>query len=837
MFSRPSFSIRRLIPQRKPDSPEAKAGLHPPGDQEKEPRSRTWPVGNRKGPIPSIDLRRSEDSHRIIVLPPLPDTPNSWTGSYHDFCNDTSFTSPRCSPTPPSSSRNFSPQRSPNQTPQTSPQRTPPKSPLLTPRQHDGSPRSRSSSLASAEPSQFPLPISSSSSLPPQHQEDGWPLPSLVSPRDLLGYMDDGVRTQWLSDDESQSQRGIQENAQRTAHGADDAFRRKESRPGVNRLSTLGFAPSSDTSTRSAAAKRASLARRTSQRISQSSSKSGRSAATKVPLKTPFSAAPKRLSSVARTKKQRQKKTRRRPRVGVAGPKWTFTEGAKDLFAIRIFNRVEADEMLPESVLREIRMSRATQARLAKKTGGIDTDSDASPIELDRLLFNEAPSPTILLAEHHLPPNTEDDDTTPRPSPTLRSRAEQQNPILAAEDIEDRETMKFKAFFRGQGQHREVQAPSQPPPLPPKNPHRRPLIRQSPPLRPPPPLRQSPPLRPPPLLFRPSPPLFTIPEMAPDDSKPFLPPLPQRPRRPPPRARRPSTTAHPIYEAADAARLKKLNELYIILPSTPLVPRLAFRGDAGPVAHAPIFLARADVFRTKLAQAAGGEGDAIDKAELAEYQTAILGGSGDFLDEVVDYTRPSEADEAEREDAVRWFAGFGFAGPGALVGEGDVKVARALQGQAGVPRGFVKCDPARRASVQQCRTSSEGTLPPLPPPPHYSSRPPPWPVSSREMQEVGGAMGFRDYYLQQRRQQQQWEVQLRVNPATATTSPAAAGGSSSLWRTSAASLPQSPMLDIVVGQDAGGNEYVVPPMGFNLGHDLGDFLKWEAAGYYGSSLA
>lgn len=826
MFSRPSFSIRRLIPQRKPDSPEAKTGLHPPGDQE---RSRTWPVGNRKGSIPTIDLRRSEDSHRIIVLPPLPDTPNSWTGSCHDFCNDTSFTSPRCSPTPPSSSSNFSPQRSPTHTPQTTPQRSPPKSPLLTPRQHDGSPRSRSSSLASSSPRQFQLSVSSPPELPPQQQEDGWALPSLVNPRDLLGYMDDGVRTQWLSDDEGPSQRNRQEPSQPTAHGADDTFHRNESRPGVNRLSTLA---SSDPSTRSAAAKRASLARRTSQRISQSSSKSGRSATTKVPLKTPFSAAPKRLSSVARTKKQRQKKTRRRPRVGVAGPKWTFTEGAKDLFAIRIFNRVEADEMLPESVLREIRMSRATQARLAKKTGGIDADSDKSPIELDRLLFNDASSPTIPLVQRHLPPKTEEDDTTPRPSPTLRPRVEyqpslpQQNSIPAADNVEDRETMKFKSFFRGQSQHREVQAPSHPPPLPPKNPHRRPPLRQ------PPPLRQSPPLRPSPPLFKPSAPLFTIPETAPDASKPFLPPLPQRPRRSPPRARRPApppglgittplsttTTTTPLTPTV-AARLQKLQDLYIILPSTPHHPRFTH-------GHAPIFLARADLFRTRLALAAAGDDRAspIDRAELAEYQAAILGGSGDFLGEVVDYTRPSEADEAEREDARRWFGGFGFDGPGALVGEGDVKVARGLVREV------------------QGRMSMGGTLGA---PPAYSARAPPPPVegSEVEMQEVAGATGFKDYYLQQRHQQQRG-VPLRVDSATTTTSsPAgAAGGGSSLWRASAASLPQSPMLDIVVGQDAGGNEYVVPPMGFNLGHDLGDFLKWEAdnvfaAGYYGSSVA
>lgn len=42
------------------------------------------------------------------------------------------------------------------------------------------------------------------------------------------------------------------------------------------------------------------------------------------------------------------------------------------------------------------------------------------------------------------------------------------------------------------------------------------------------------------------------------------------------------------------------------------------------------------------------------------------------------------------------------------------------------------------------------------------------------------------------------------------------------------SLPPSPMLDLVVSNQSGKDEEVPIPMGFNLGHDLGDFLNWEA---------
>lgn len=56
-------------------------------------------------------------------------------------------------------------------------------------------------------------------------------------------------------------------------------------------------------------------------------------------------------------------------------------------------------------------------------------------------------------------------------------------------------------------------------------------------------------------------------------------------------------------------------------------------------------------------------------------------------------------------------------------------------------------------------------------------------------------------------------------------------------RHSLASLPQSPMLDLRVISDPEGDDVDVEvvPMGYNLGHDLGDFLKWEAEHVYAYS--
>jgi hypothetical protein len=59
-------------------------------------------------------------------------------------------------------------------------------------------------------------------------------------------------------------------------------------------------------------------------------------------------------------------------------------------------------------------------------------------------------------------------------------------------------------------------------------------------------------------------------------------------------------------------------------------------------------------------------------------------------------------------------------------------------------------------------------------------------------------------------------------PGQATTTPTRRTRSPSMD-----SLPQSPMMDLVVSHDVEGNEYMVP-MGFNLSHDLGDFLTWHA---------
>lgn len=56
-------------------------------------------------------------------------------------------------------------------------------------------------------------------------------------------------------------------------------------------------------------------------------------------------------------------------------------------------------------------------------------------------------------------------------------------------------------------------------------------------------------------------------------------------------------------------------------------------------------------------------------------------------------------------------------------------------------------------------------------------------------------------------------------------------------RESVNSLPPSPMLDLRVIRSANGDDLDVVPMGYNLGHDLGDFLKWEAEHAYAGDFS
>jgi hypothetical protein len=136
-----------------------------------------------------------------------------------------------------------------------------------------------------------------------------------------------------------------------------------------------------------------------------------------------------------------------------------------------------------------------------------------------------------------------------------------------------------------------------------------------------------------------------------------------------------------------------------------------------------------------------------------------------------------EGDEAGLEDIVDWWNGFGFQGYG--------KMERRAMRPGPTPKHRTN----QRRSPIACPVPIR-TLKPLP--------------ALRE------AMIGRE--------------QARMD--TDTTPSAGLAGTKQRRVSLAESLPPSPMLDLVLPSPSQDDEVI--PMGFNLGHDLGDFLNWEA---------
>lgn len=798
--------MKWLVPQRKSGEVESS---HSTEDSTRTNKSQTWPKGNRKGPIPTIDIRRSEDIHRIVVLPPLPDTPKSWCSSVYSCEDEAKFVSPRSSPTPPSDER--SRQRSPSRTPQ--------RSPLLTPQQLEWCMRPRSSSLVPLAP---PLILYSPPSSPRSRpHQDSSPVSLLGPTEDFLSARhsaDEPTPTKWNFERghsfESQTSMksapgtlGRPSDIEQLIRETDEAFKL------WNSPLSHGLTDSMSDRTRdSGLVRRASLARRTSQRSNRSSTgptKSPTKAAKKSPLSTQLSG----QSSVLGTKKVRPKKSNRRPRGSGSWPtsRWTLTGTAKDLFTIRIFNRIEADEMLPESVLQEIRMSRATQARLAREAAAdkeSDAESDAGHVE------EQSTQPGIPIIIH------EDVDAHHSAPPARGKDSERQEQEHIESPVDSTAPYKDEDVALPIMMAVDEQAPP-PPGVPVNKPWASLTAPQSKNHR-----RRSP--------MKQAAPLPTIPEVIAVGADTFLSPTSQR---------------------VGAPRLN--TDDYIFLPATPYTFNMrTFR-------QGPIRLSKADLPIGKLAAAVD------DTLDWTAFQMAIIGGAGDFFGESTDYSRPSDTELAERDDMATWFAGFGFDGPGMLVSATDAlrlqretppMPAPAQTPTPPNPPAVATAPPRTRTPVAelespQTQQQPQSQLRPQPQPPRYANivkrvdpgsrlTPPEYFLSTG----IGlGQEGVTTYhnlmtlpggytYTRPRSGFGFSASGMVANHVGLHINPAKRGSAESTQ-----SLPQSPMLDLVVSRDVDGNEYVVP-MGFNLGHDLGDFLKWEAenvfgGGYYGPDPA
>ncbi|KAI1815235.1 hypothetical protein GGS20DRAFT_355759 [Poronia punctata] len=214
------------------------------------------------------------------------------------------------------------------------------------------------------------------------------------------------------------------------------------------------------------------------------------------------------------------------------------------------------------------------------------------------------------------------------------------------------------------------------------------------------------------------------------------------------------------------------------------------------VRHGPIRLSKADLVpEVKLAPDEG--------LDWTAFQMAILG-AGDWFTDSDDSVRRREAEEAA--EIAEWWDSWHFQSPGGLV---------TRPSEASSPTSTLSGDEIPDISYPEVVTAAHN--------PHRLQ--PAW----QDVRRRSGAEGLQlnldfatgkhptRYYMDTQAMNGPWgsdgEQKQTVN------------------RDSVNSLPPSPMLDLRVIRSASG-DFDVVPMGYNLGHDLGDFLKWEAEHAY-----
>ncbi|WZH50338.1 uncharacterized protein QYS62_011582 [Fusarium acuminatum] len=201
--------------------------------------------------------------------------------------------------------------------------------------------------------------------------------------------------------------------------------------------------------------------------------------------------------------------------------------------------------------------------------------------------------------------------------------------------------------------------------------------------------------------------------------------------------------------------------------------------------HGPITLSLAEVGR--------GARTMDDTVDWTTFQMAILGGAGDLFQDM-----SSEEDTKQVEEITSWFDRFGFETYGELITED-------------VPESECEPVPSMRSSSHSTLSSTYSTIGndidlPIPVGAEFPSGF--WNVPAPG-QALDKAKFFNSTGLKR------WVGE--------------GGPKRPSFHSSEESLPPSPMMQLVVHMDDG--EAAISdtvPMGYNLGHDLGDFLKWQA---------
>ncbi|KAL8340092.1 hypothetical protein RB601_006289 [Gaeumannomyces tritici] len=835
MNSRPGFSIRRLISQRRPRGAEdgcgdsvheafvrpSKDDLARPSSQHGQP-ARTW-KRSKNPPQPIVVVSGSRAVHTITgPLPPLPDTPRSAASS---LCS----CDYRASPWTPASSTPPPLCYSRSKTPDTL-------SPLLSPR------------TAKLDEMGLLLQDTTDSSIP------------LVLAQTLSPVLDKTKckdSQQNYTAGHQQAVEDMSENVRQLIRETDEAFKAVGA---VLSEARLVSQQSSSPATSPHLARDSKFA----MALAQSPRWPGYRAGPRSPLKlaSPLTS-PTRRSSVSKAKRRKSKKGRRgqqqqeqqeNKRQHAATPKtgarWTLSENMSELLNGRLFHRLEADEIQTPDQVQEWRLkNRPSRPEVRTHTESIRTHTESirTPTESIRTPTESIRTVEMDGSETPIEPFHLDDlpsrigaagvRMSMTPSPTVEvaisntfdfgldvarkdsTASEQQQSLPRLQEPTKAEEMLF----------RDISFPTPPQ----KN-----ALRQQP--------------------RRQLPPLPTIPEVmvaGPDGTL-------KRDQQPQQLGiQSQAATVQQMQEMRQA----KVTDEFVMLNCSPYTMTMpTFR-------HGPIRFARSEL-------------NVLDPKQLADetldwtaFQMAILGGAGDFFSDSIDFTRMADADEVD--EIAGWFDGLGVGSVGHLVSseeeekdyshDAEIKVHHARHTNIGeqaqsegeedggedddddateragsvrerrsVPPALdtelaSKCPPsptgtAEYSPISSTGSSSASTQPEMvqihrgpPPIPLVLERPPG--LWNPKFELTGQGVG-------------RWVLessQLVHGPADADGLLRPGKGRVG----SRESLPQSPMLDLVVGRSVTGEDYIVP-MGFNLGHDLGDFLKWEsenayAAGFYG----
>ncbi|KAI0126565.1 hypothetical protein BJ170DRAFT_411340 [Xylariales sp. AK1849] len=723
-MSRSGFNIRRLISQRGPRSPDEAGDVDSDDSAQdrragRETRKESWfstrrPQSRKRPPTPII-ISRPQSLHNVLgPLPPLPgETPRSSASSVCSCEKHGDFSSPRfaglrrsplCSISPKEDLSDLSLQVS-----SVSSYGGDDSSPHYSQRDKVGSPRFMNKK---ADPSGSKLDLMEALSTTPE---------------------DKGLYADPHDYDKDITPVTLPDNVQRLIQEADEAFRAvgsdiaevntRQSFNETPRLPPLNTKVIVQIPTLKPILKKT---RQTSQPR----------------LSIPSPTTPQRSSSVPRTNRRKSKQMKPQQKALAAknttkkDPRRTMKDNVSELFSGKLFNKIEADEMLTPSQIEAYKLRRLSKLQVQATTSSEtlqtwDTESTGTPVEPFHL--DDLPS-RIGSSGVKLTVNTPVDD-----EPAFF------NDLIKRDFSLERD----EELFLGETSKRPERSRS------PVRGHREALKNM---------VSMHPSMKSPGrYIFRKTPELPTISETALQDDELFF------------------TSGLTVRSAADAE--------YVFFRSSP------FSVTAPRFRHGPIRLAKSDLYPDpKL----GGD----DGLDWTAFQMAILGGAGDYFTDSEHIIRRQEAEDIEALQD--WWDEWHFKSSGGLITQEDDLPSPISTLSGNDPGDYL---------YSEIRTDNPYS-------PHHK-----WQRLRHQVAKNGRILDFNlasGDRLYDGGGIKKWNAN--------------GHGTMVLNRESLVSMPQSPMLDLqVIRSDNGDVDYI--PMGYNLSHDLGDFLNWEAEHVYSDNAS